>query len=376
MDKNIQMVDLQKQYQRIKHEIDSAISTVVQSANYINGQEVKQFSENLAKYLNVKHVIAVANGTDALQIALMSLGIGPGDEVITPDFTFIATVEAVALLGATPVLVDVCKEDFNIDPEKIENLITPKTKAIIPVHMFGQCANMDSILQIANRHNLFVIEDTAQATGSDYLGNKHKGKAGTIGNFGCTSFFPSKNLGCFGDGGAVFTNDTNLATKAQMIANHGSKIKYYHELIGINSRLDTIQASVLNVKLKYLDEFNLRRQKSADIYDELFSEYDFLIIPHRNKNSTHIFHQYTLIVPEGENVKLQKSLKDKGVPSMIYYPIPIHRQKAFSQNNTNTYQFPVSNMLSNCVISLPMHTELTIEQQQYIAGHVINYFKK
>ncbi|HOG20055.1 MAG TPA: DegT/DnrJ/EryC1/StrS family aminotransferase [Salinivirgaceae bacterium] len=373
---NIQMVDLQGQYQRIKEEIDSAIATVVQSANYINGIDVKLFANNLANYLNVKHVIPVANGTDALQIALMSLGIGPGDEVITPNFTFIATVEAVALLGATPVLVDVNKDDFNIDTNKLESLITKKTKAILPVHLFGQCANMDAIMEIAKKHNLFVIEDTAQATGSEYKGNNYSGKAGTIGDFGCNSFFPSKNLGCFGDGGAIFTNNSDFASRAQMIANHGSKVKYYHELIGVNSRLDTIQAAVLNVKLKYLDEYNFQRQKSAEIYDKLFQNQEHIKIPHRNIFTTHIFHQYTILVPEGENVKLQTALKEKGIPSMIYYPVPIHQQKAFNQNNYDTYQFPVSNMLSKCVISLPMHTELTTEQQQFIANHVINYFRK
>jgi dTDP-4-amino-4,6-dideoxygalactose transaminase len=372
---NIQMVDLQSQYQRIKSEIDSAIASVVQSANYINGSEVQQFSSNLSQYLGVKHVIPVANGTDAIQIALMALGIGPGDEVITPDFTFIATVEAVALLGATPVLVDVNQDDFNVDTNQLEQLINERTKAIIPVHLFGQCSNMDAIMDMAKKHNLFVIEDTAQSTGAHYRGTKFNGMAGTIGDLGTTSFFPSKNLGCFGDGGAVFTNNDELAAKVRMIANHGSTVKYYHETIGVNSRLDTIQAAILNVKLTYLDNFNQRRQNAAVIYDEAFKNHPQITIPIRNGFSSHIFHQYTLRIPEGTNSKLQSALKEKGIPSMIYYPVPIHQQAAFNQKTVQSGQFPVSSLLAKCVISLPMHTELNIEQQSFIIQEVIHFFE-
>jgi dTDP-4-amino-4,6-dideoxygalactose transaminase len=375
MENNIQMVDLQGQYQRLKNEIDRAINSVLQSAHYINGTEVQQFSSNLAQYLDVKHVIPVANGTDALQIALMALGIGPGDEVITPDFTFIATVEAVALLGATPVLVDVNPADFNIDTEQIERLITKRTKAIIPVHLFGQSSNMDALMDIARKHNIYVIEDTAQATGAFYRGQNCQGMAGTVGDMGTTSFFPSKNLGCYGDGGAVFTNNDMLAQKLKMIANHGSTVKYYHETIGVNSRLDTLQAAILDVKLKHLEDFNLRRQKAAGFYDGAFQNHPKVKIPARNNQSTHIFHQYTLTVPQGENLKLQQALKEKGIPSMIYYPVPIHQQKAFYQKSEQIGQFPVSEMLSKCVISLPMHTELTVEQQTKIVSEVIHYFE-
>ncbi len=375
MGNSIQMVDLQGQYQRLKNEIDCAVNSVLESAHYINGTEVQNFSANLSQYLGVKYVIPVANGTDALQIALMALGIGPGDEVITPDFTFIATVEAVALLGATPVLIDVNPADFNIDTEQIERLITKQTKAIIPVHLFGQCSNMDAIMNIARKYNIFVIEDTAQATGAFYNGSQFQGMAGTVGDIGTTSFFPSKNLGCYGDGGAIFTNCDMLAKKLKMIANHGSTVKYYHETIGVNSRLDTLQAAILDVKLKHLDDFNLRRQRAAEFYDRAFQNHPKLKIPARNSKSTHIFHQYTLTVPEGENLKLQQELKEKGIPSMIYYPVPIHQQKAFNQKSEQISQFPVSEMLSKCVISLPMHTELTFEQQSKIVNEVIRYFE-
>ncbi|MDD2562966.1 MAG: DegT/DnrJ/EryC1/StrS family aminotransferase [Salinivirgaceae bacterium] len=372
---NIQMVDLQSQYLRLKNEIDSAITTVLSSAKYINGPEVNQFATNLAQYLKVAHVIPVANGTDALQIALMALGIGPGDEVITPDFTFIATVEAVALLGATPIMIDVKKDDFTLNETQLEALIASRTKAIIPVHLFGQCANMDAISLIAQKHNIAIVEDTAQALGSEFCGNKQS-KAGTVGDIGCTSFFPSKNLGCFGDGGALFTNNDLLAEKMRSIANHGSKIKYYHDTIGVNSRLDTVQAAVLDVKLKYLDDFNARRQKAATYYDNAFMNIENIVVPFRNRNSSHIFHQYTIRVLKGNNLELQKFLEKKGIPSMIYYPVPIHRQKAFGDHIVDSRNFPISNALSHEVISLPMHTELSEQQQEYIVRNVISYFRQ
>ena len=376
MKQEIQMVDLQTQYRRIKSEIDSAIYKVVESANYINGPEVSQFSENLSTYLNVKHVIPVANGTDALQIALMALNVGPGDEVITPDFTFIATVEAVALLGAKPVLIDVKSNDFTLDETLLEEMITPRTKAIIPVHLFGQCANMEKIVAIAKSKGIAIIEDAAQCLGSDCLLEGRFYKAGTIGDIGCTSFFPSKNLGCFGDGGALFTNNDHLAESIRSIANHGSKIKYYHDNIGVNSRLDTIQAAVLNVKLNHLNDFNERRQKAATYYDQALSDINHLVIPYRNGYSKHIFHQYTLRVKNGQNLKLQQMLKENEIPSMIYYPVPIHKQKAFNQKSTTTGQYPISEILSTEVISLPMHTELTNEQQDHIIKNIITFFKQ
>ncbi len=371
----IQMVDLQTQYQRLKHELEPAILKACDQANYINGPEVKVFAENLASFLNVKHVIPVANGTDALQIALMALEIKPGDEIITPNFTFIATVEVIALLGATPVLVDVNPDDFNINVEQLAKAITRKTKAIIPVHLYGQCCNMDAILEIANQHNIPVIEDTAQALGATYYGQLYSGKAGTMGTIGCTSFFPSKNLGCFGDGGALFTNDDHLAETIRCIANHGSKVKYYHQRIGVNSRLDTLQAAILNVKLQHLTDFNQRRQQAAKFYDEAFATIKEIDIPARNSFSDHIFHQYTIKVPEGKNLQLQEHLKNHKIPSMIYYPLPIHRQEAFRQNIRCIGQLKISDMLTKSVISLPMHTELTQEQLSYITEKVIEFFR-
>lgn len=368
---NIQMVDLQTLHLRLENEIDTAVKQVIQSSGFINGKEVTEFADNLKKYLQTQHVIPVANGTDALQIALMSLDIKQGDEVITPDFTFVATAEAVAIIGATPILIDVNSDDFNINVDLLESHITPKTKAIIPVHLFGQCANMSEINQLAKKHNLFVIEDTAQALGTQYKGKM----AGTLGDIGCTSFFPSKNLGCFGDGGALFTANNDLAEKIRMIANHGSKVKYYNEIIGMNSRLDTIQATVLNVKLKYLDTLNIRRKKSAEFYSKNLEDIQEIETPKQNGNSTHIYHQYTLKVPEGENIKLQQWLKEHKIPSMIYYPVPIHNQKAFSCYKIDKQNFPTSTMLSKRVISLPMHTELTREQQHYIIDKIHTYFK-
>jgi len=372
--KDIQMVDLVSQYNIIKDEVDAAISEVVSSAYYINGPIVNTFSKKLESYLNVKHVIPCANGTDALQIAMMALGLKPGDEVITADFTFIATVEVIALLGLKPVLVDVDSNTYLIDPKEIEKVITPKTKAIVPVHLFGQCANMDEILTIAKKYNLYVIEDTAQALGSDYtfVNGKVK-KAGTIGDFGSTSFFPSKNLGCFGDGGAIFTNDDILAEKARMIVNHGMKERYYHDEVGVNSRLDSIQAAVLNVKLNYLDRYNEARRQVADYYDSVFCKIEDVEIPLRCFKSTHIFHQYTIRVKNGKRDSLQKYLSEKRIPAMIYYPVPPHRQKAY-QDVINESDFPVTDMLSEEVLSLPMHTEMSEEHLEYITNAVVEFF--
>lgn len=370
--KDIQMVDLKSQYLKIKPEIDKEIFSVIDSTQFIKGKIVSEFQDDLAKYLNVKHVIGCANGTDALQIAMMALGLKPGDEVITSDFTFIATVEVIALLGLVPVLVDVDPQTFSIDTEKLKQAITPKTKAIVPVHLFGQAADMDEIQAIAIEHNLFVIEDTAQATGSDYYTmDGKKQKLGTIGDIGCTSFFPSKNLGCFGDGGAIFTNNDELAAKIRSITNHGMKVRYYHDYIGVNSRLDTIQAAVLKVKLNYLDEYNRARQKAADYYDDAFSKHKNLSIPVRNKKSSHIFHQYTLVCKNINREALIAYMKSKNIPVMIYYPIPLHRQKAYEQYNFKESDFSVTNALSDTVISLPIHTELAKEQQDYIIKNLL-----
>ena len=361
------MVDLNSQYLKIKQEIDSEISAVINSSKFINGPIVKEFQNDLANYLKVKHVIGCGNGTDALQISMMALGLKPGDEVITSDFTFIATVEVIALLGLVPVLVDVDPKTFTIDPNKIKEAITSKTKAIVPVHLFGQAANMDKIQVIAKEHDLFIIEDTAQALGADYMFSENKKqKLGTIGDIGCTSFFPSKSLGCFGDGGAIFTNNDQYAEKIRSIANHGMRIRYHHDYIGINSRLDSLQAAILKVKLKYLDNYNNARQKSAKYYDKAFNQNERLIIPSRFENSSHIFHQYTVITKDINRKALIEYLKNKDVPVMIYYPLPMHLQKAYSQYNFIDADFPVTNELLKTVISLPMHTELVKEEQDYI----------
>lgn len=378
MNSSIQMCDLKGQYQKIKNEIDSSIQEVIDSTAFIKGKEVGFFQDELAKYLGVKHVISCANGTDALQIALMTLGLKPGDEVITPDFTFIATVEVVALLGMVPVIVDVDPNTFTIDPTLLEKAITPKTKAIIPVHLFGQCANMDEIMAIANKYNIFVIEDVAQATGADYFhSNGKSSKAGAIGHIGTTSFFPSKNLGCYGDGGALFTNDDAIAEEIKSISNHGMKVRYYHDKIGVNSRLDTIQAAILRVKLKYLNEYNSNRIKAADYYDKQFGNCKHLTTPKRASWSSHIFHQYTLQLVDGNRAELIKHLSEKGIPAMIYYPVALHAQKAFEmyQVNAANKNFPVSDRLCESVFSIPMHTELTEEVQKYICDTILNYFK-
>jgi len=373
---SIQMCDLRGQYLKIKPEIDAAIQQVIDSTAFIKGKEVGDFQDELARYLGVKHVLGCANGTDALQVALMALGLKPGDEVITPDFTFIATVEVVALLGLTPILVDVDPFTFTIDTKKLEEAITPKTKVIIPVHLFGQCANMDEIMRIARAHNLYVVEDAAQALGASYFHTDGTvSKAGTIGHIGATSFFPSKNLGCYGDGGALFTNDDALAEEIRSITNHGMRARYHHDRIGVNSRLDTIQAAILRVKLKYLDRYNEARMAAAQFYDTRLKVCANLVIPSRATWSNHIFHQYTLRVNEAK--ELSKFLAGKGIPSMVYYPIPLHSQKAFEayrlQNSNST--FPVSNSLSTSVLSIPMHTELDVDTINFITESILSFFK-
>lgn len=370
----IKMVDLHGQYQKIKNEIDSAIAEVIETTSFINGPEVKNFKNDLQNYLEVKHVIPCANGTDALQIALMALDLQPGDEVITSNFTFIATVEVIKLLRLTPVLVDVEPDTFNINVKKIEAAITKKTKAIIPVHLFGQCADMDEIMKIAEMHNLYVIEDTAQAIGAKYFhADGRTSFAGNIGTIGCTSFFPSKNLGCFGDGGALYTNDDSLGNRLQSIINHGMKVRYYHDDIGVNSRLDSIQAAVLRVKLKHLNEYNKARLHAADYYDNELKDCKKFKTPHRSKNSTHIFHQYTIVTEGLDRDELRKYLESKGIPAMIYYPVPLHLQKAYADERYKKGDFPVTEKLCSSVLSLPMHTELTETELKYITDHVIKF---
>lgn len=372
---NLQMVDLKNQYQKIKTEVDEAIHRVIDNTQFVKGDEVKKLQDSLSNYLKVKHTIACGNGTDALQIALMALDIKPGDEVITTNFTFIATVEVVALLGLKPVLVDVNIDNYNIDIEAIKAAITEKTKAIVPVHLFGQCANMEEIMQIAKTHQLFVIEDNAQAIGADYtFSDGTTKKAGTIGDIGTTSFFPSKNLGCFGDGGALFTNNEELAEKISMIANHGMKKRYYHEMIGVNSRLDTIQAAILNTKLPYLDSYCKARQEAADFYNKAFAKIDDLETPKIENFTTHVFHQYTLRVKNAKRDALKKWLEEKRIPAMIYYPVPLHKQQAFENFISSDKKFPITEQLAEEVLSLPMHTELSEEQLNYITKSVIDFF--
>lgn len=372
--KKIQMVDLHSQYLRIKEEVDRGILDVIDSSAFIGGPVIKEFSTNLEKYLNVKHVIPCANGTDALQIALMALDLKPGDEVITANFTFAATVEVIALLGLKQVLVDVDPKSFNINPEKVRKAITSKTKAIIPVHLFGQCAPMAEIMKIAEEHGIHVVEDTAQAIGADYIfSDGTKKKAGTMGAFGTTSFFPSKNLGCYGDGGALFTNDDALAEKTRSIVNHGMKVRYYHDEIGVNSRLDSMQAAVLNSKLKYLDAYIAARQKAAAFYDEKFKSCSFLEVPARMPYSSHVFHQYTLKTVNVDRSALQAYLTEKGIPAMIYYPVALHNQKAYAQPGVGDELFPVTMDLCARVISLPMHTELDEEQLNFITDSLLSF---
>ena len=375
MSMNIQMVDLKKQYLKIKEEVDAAVINVMTNANFINGQEVKNFQNNLEKFLNVKHVIPCANGTDALQIAMMGLGLKPGDEVITASFTYVATAEVIALLGLVPVLVEAKELDFTIDPKEIEKAITPKTKAIVPVHLFGQGADMNSIMEIAKKHSLFVIEDTAQALGATFeMPNGEIASLGTIGDIGCTSFFPSKNLGCYGDGGALFTNNDELAANLRMIANHGQKVRYYHDVIGVNSRLDTMQAAILDIKLKHLNGYAKARQEVADYYDKSFEGIEEVMTPKRIPTGTHVFHQYTLRVFGGKRDALRTFLEENGVPSMIYYPLPLHFQKAFSNERYPEGSMPISEKLSSEVLSLPIHTEMTLEELEFIVGKVKLFF--
>lgn len=372
----IQMVDLQKQYSDIRTEINDAIQRVIDSTSFIKGPEVSEFEKELQDYLRVKYVISCANGTDALQIAMMTLGLKPGDEVITTDFTFISTVEIVALLGLKLVLVDPDPDTFNISPEAVRKAVTPNTKAIVPVHLFGQCSDMESINKIAREFNLYIIEDAAQSTGTDFIfSNGKRQKSGTIGHIGTTSFFPSKNLGCYGDGGALYTNNEEYAIKARSIANHGMKIKYHHDHIGINSRLDTIQAAILRVKLKYLDRYNEARRNAADYYDKAFSKCPYIKTPLRVAYSTHIFHQYTLRIKNGKRDELKRYLSEKKIPSMVYYPVPLHLQNAYRYLGYSEQDFPVTNDLCREVLSLPMHPDIEMEQLEYIASNVLKFFE-
>ncbi|WP_207515468.1 DegT/DnrJ/EryC1/StrS family aminotransferase [Longitalea luteola] len=373
----IQMVDLKQQYAKIKAEVDAAIQEVINSTAFIHGKAVQDFAAALSKYLGVKHVIPCANGTDALQIALMALDLKPGDEVITPSFTFIATTEVIALLNLTPVFVEVDPKTYCIDPVAIEKAITPKTKAIIPVHLYGHAANMEAILEIANRHNIPVIEDNAQAIGGDIqLSDGTRKKTGTLGTIGTTSFFPSKNLGCFGDGGAIFTNDDKLAEALHMVANHGMKKRYYHERVGCNSRLDSIQAAILNVKLPLLDEYIAARRSAADFYDKAFAGNPRITVPYRAPYSSHVFHQYTLLLEGVNRDALHQFLADHGIPSMIYYPVPAHRQKMFEAFGGSRFELKTTDWLTERVLSLPMHTELSMEQLQFITGKVLEFINK
>jgi dTDP-4-amino-4,6-dideoxygalactose transaminase len=372
--KKIQMVDLQTQYQHIKPEIDQAIQAVIDSAAFIKGPAVSTFQENLQQYTGAKHVIPVGNGTDALQIALMALGLQPGDEVITPTFTFIATAEVVALLGLTPVVVDVDWDTMNISVDAIRKAITPRTKAIVPVHLFGQCADMEAIMAIAQEHNLYVVEDACQAIGAKYtFSDGQVRQAATIGHVGCTSFFPSKNLGCYGDGGAIFTNDDELAAKMRAIANHGMVVRYYHDQVGVNSRLDTIQAAILDCKLPHLDSYIAARQHAAEFYDNAFCGNPHLLVPTRSASSTHVFHQYTLRLIDVDRDALRSALSEQGIPAMIYYPVPLHLQKAYQDTRYKPGDFPVAERLAACVLSLPMHTELDNEQLSYITQAVLSF---
>ncbi|OFZ07210.1 MAG: transcriptional regulator [Bacteroidetes bacterium RIFCSPHIGHO2_02_FULL_44_7] len=373
--KKIQMVDLVSQYEKIKPAVDAAISGVLESAQFINGTEVKAFQEELEAYLGVKHVIPCANGTDALQIALMAIGAKPGDEVITPSFTFIATTEVIALLGLKPVFVDVDVDTFCMDTKQLEAAVTNKTIAIVPVHLYGQSANMEEIMAVADKHGITVIEDNAQAIGSDYHFSDGRAdqKSGTIGQIGCTSFFPSKNLGCYGDGGAIFTNDDALAAEMRMIVNHGQSKRYYHDRIGVNSRLDSIQAAVLRIKLCHLDEYIDARRKVADHYDQFFAQFPGIKTPVRGKASQHVFHQYTLVLDGIDRDALNAYLAEKDIPSMIYYPVPGHKQKMFEAFGSAGTELPVTDWLTERVLSLPIHTEMDQEQLDYICAGVAEF---
>ncbi len=372
--KKIQMVDLVTQYEKIQDEVDAAVLNVIRSAAFINGPEVKQFQAELENYLQVKHVIPCANGTDALQIAMMALGLKPGDEVITANFTYVATAEVIALLQLTPVLVDVDPYTFNISVEAVKAAITPQTKAIVPVHLFGQCAPMEELLEVAKQHNLFIIEDTAQAIGAEYTFNDGSvKKAGTMGDIGATSFFPSKNLGCFGDGGAIFTNNDAYAARLRMIANHGQSRQYYHDEVGVNSRLDSIQAAILRIKLRRLDDYAAARNTVATFYDNAFKNLSEITTPVRYEKSTHVFHQYTMQLHGIDRDALKNFLQEKGIPMMIYYPVPLHLQKAYLDPRYTEGDFPVTEQLCESVASLPMQTELDTEQLTFITDAVKSF---
>ncbi|PIE49969.1 MAG: transcriptional regulator [Flavobacteriales bacterium] len=371
----IQMVDLKSQYLKIKKEVDKAVIDCMESSAFINGYAVKDFQKNLEKYQDVKYVVPCANGTDALQIALMALGLKAGDEVICPAFTYVATAEVIGLLGLKPVMIDVDENTFNMTVEGLEKVITPKTKAIVPVHLYGQSCDMEPILKFAKEHNLFVVEDNAQALGATYtFSDGTKKKTGTMGDIGCTSFFPSKNLGCFGDGGAIMTNSEDLAGKLKMVANHGQIKKYHHEVLGCNSRLDSIQAAVLGVKLKHLDTYSANRNKMADVYYEKLGGIKELQLPKKQENSTHVFHQYTMRVLNGKRDELQAFLKEKGIPSMIYYPLPLYKQNAFKQYVSEGFSLPVTEKLCAEVLSLPIHTEKNDEHMEVICNAVLEFF--
>ncbi|MFL0682083.1 MAG: DegT/DnrJ/EryC1/StrS family aminotransferase [Algoriphagus aquaeductus] len=372
---SIQMVDLRTQYDRIKSEVDQAIQNVLNSTAFINGPEVKLFGEELAEYTGAKYVIPCANGTDALQIAMMALDFKPGEEVIVPTFTYVATVEVIALLGLKPTFVDVLPDTYELDPAGLEKALGPKVVGIVPVHLYGQCSNMEYILEFAKKHGLKVIEDTAQAIGAVYtFSDGKKAQAGTMGDVGTTSFFPSKNLGCFGDGGAMFTNNSELAEKLRMIANHGQKKKYYHDSIGVNSRLDTLQAAILRVKLQHLNSYSASRNEVADRYDQAFENHPNIRPPKRAANSTHVFHQYTVQVEGASRDKLKDYLQTKGVPSMVYYPVPLHLQNAYLEFGYQFGDFPVAEMLCKKVLSLPIHTEMKTADQEYIIQSVLDFF--
>ena len=370
----IHLVDLHHQYLAIKGEIDAAIQEVLDATAFIQGPQVKEFADSLGKYLDSQFVIPCANGTDALQIAMMALGCKPGDEIILPVHTYVATAEVIALLGLVPVFTEVDEKTFNLDVIQIENKITERTFAIVPVHLYGQCADMEAILKLAQKHQLFVIEDAAQALGAEYtFADGRKMKAGTMGTIGCTSFFPSKNLGCFGDGGAIFTQDASLADTLKMIANHGQKIKYHHDVVGVNSRLDTLQAAILKVKLNYLDAYAMKRNDVARFYDRELSSVPFLELPYRSPNSTHVFHQYTVKTNGIDRDHFKAYLESRGIPSMIYYPVPLHLQKAYRRAECPEGSFTITERLSKTVISLPIHTEMKVSQLSYICDTIKGY---
>lgn len=373
----IRMVDLSEQTKEIRHIIDARIAEIIDNSDFIQGSAIIKFEQDLSDWLQCKHVISCANGTDALQIAFMALGLKPGDEVIVPTFTYVATAEVIALLGLRPILVDVDIQTFNIEIEAALHLVTSRTKAIVPVHLYGQCANMEQIMKFAESHNLYVVEDTAQAIGAEVeFSNGSIRKAGTIGHIGTTSFFPSKNLGCFGDGGAIFTNDDNLAAELKMIANHGQRIKYYHDVVGVNSRLDTIQAAILDVKLKHLNSYCEARQKAAAYYDSALKHVEQISIPFRSSFSTHVFHQYTIKIDrQYSRDELKRYLAEQGIPGMIYYPLPLHEQKAYLEFLPGEMDYPISNILCNSVLSLPMHTHLKQDELEYIVDHLKRFFQ-